>query len=439
MEDIVVRHEQIWPIIWSQPKWKYFFSDQKRVQESIIYILSMLNNWLSLNEIEIDSKLLKELELLWFNWKIREIIPPNNDKPIFAPLEIYFDYTWKCNLRCSYCYNGKYLWTKTMSDDDVAKVFEEMYKLWIMRVHLAWWEPMSNEKWFRNYLEQAKKYWIMVSMATNWTLLTDNNIKTVLDNEIFSVTVSLDWWNAEINDNLRWKWSFDKAINWIKKLIQARDAIWSHMEVDIKPVFSIDTDDKDLEDLVLLTISLWINKIKFYNPERSLNHELWHYWKWKDEYYKKLMFLKLLQEKYKWQILIPIINNPAVNDCSVWLPWIKWCIWAQELLTINPDWRITPCLMDDYYLWNIHTDSWIESFLRYSEKLKGYLNKILSPECDWCKIYGSCRWWCQVRKIVEYWEIKWIDPLCPVNIDSNVSKEPDDWSILKPVYVVHSL
>ncbi len=439
-EDVLVRHENIWPIIWSTDKWRYFFSESIETQNEIRRVLFWLKWGNSLNEIDISPKLAKELDELWFNWKVREIIPEETDKLLYAPLEIYFDYTYECNLRCTYCYNKRFLWKKTMKKEEVWNVFQEMYKLWIMRVHLAWGEPMIDEEWFRNYLEQANKYWIIVSMATNWTMLTDKNIQTIIDNKLFSVTFSLDWYNADVNDKLRWRGTFSKTMNWIRKLMSARDKAWINMEIDIKPVFSIYTDNKELEELVLLAIDLGIDKIKFYNPERSLNHEQWYYWLRKEEYYKKLKFLEELQSKYKSKIKIPVANNPVISECKVWLPWLNWCIWWQELLAINPDGKVTPCLMDKYDFWNIHEDNWIDWILKNSEKLENYLDKIASPECEECEVKSTCRGWCQVRKIVEYWDIQGIDPLCPIDMKENIKKYSRHTDrILKPVEVTHSL
>ena len=107
------------------------------------------------------------------------------------------------------------------------------------------------------------------------------------------------------------------------------------------------------------------------------------------------------------------------------------------MITINPDGRITPCLMNHYLLGNIYDYKSVKDFLINSEKLKEYIKKVGSNECD-CDIQESCRGGCQVRKIVEYGKIYSHDPLCPkdkvTKLKIKVKKE-----IVRKVNVYHSL
>lgn len=61
-------------------------------------------------------------------------------------------------------------------------------------------------------------------------------------------------------------------------------------------------------------ISLGVDKIKFSNPERSVNHELGYYGKHIEPYYEKLNYISELQVKYKGKIAILNVTNP-IEGC----------------------------------------------------------------------------------------------------------------------------
>ena len=131
------------------------------------------------------------------------------------------------------------------------------------------------------------------------------------------------------------------------------------------------------------------------------------------------------------------ISNPILYNFIIGIEENKGCIGAQELLTINPDGRITPCLMNHHLLGNIYEYKSVKEFLANSNRLKEYIAMIENNDCN-CTIQESCRGGCQVRKIVEYGKIYSHDPLCPkeelTRTKTKIKKE-----IIRKVNVYHSL
>lgn len=442
-EDVLLRHDKSWPIIWSAGLERYLVPTTDEAKKYIALISENKN--VALETLQIPIPLKQEFSKLWFQWKIREVFY-DSQKPLWAPLEYYFDYTNLCNLKCSECYNRDHLGYKTMPDEVVAKIISEMYDWGVMRLHLAWWEPTINPRWLKNYLSTAKKYWIVTSMATNGTLLTDEICQIITDNDIFSVSVSIDWAKEDTNKSRRWDGILDKAIQGVHRLAEYRKNKNLKMEIDIKPTYRPTVDHWELEELLLMAIDLGADKIKFANPERSLFHEKWYFSSQRDAYYKTGEFINTLKEKYGDKIWIINITNPLLWCLPIGIDGMKWCIWGQELITINPDGRITPCLMDDYYLGNIYEWWTMQKFRDNSPLLKEYLERIVYDECGNCVAYKHCRWWCQVRKIVEYGDIQGKDPICPSEYKS-IKQESDIKSLhqkstfdnFKLINVFHSL
>ena len=149
------------------------------------------------------------------------------------------------------------------------------------------------------------------------------------------------------------------------------------------------------------------------------------------------MLKEVLTKNKDCGIEITNVTNPYVNDFIIGIEGNRGCIGAQELITINPDGRITPCLMNHTNLGNIYDYNSLLEFLISSNKLKEYLNKIQNYECINCHFHTACRGGCQVRKKVEYGEIKSNDPLCPKDLIEKEEKSKE--LVMRKVNVFHSL
>ncbi len=358
-------------------------------------------------------------------------------KNVFIPLEAYFDYTSKCNRSCSYCYNKKFLGNITMEPEMVRKIISDFAELGIMRIHLAGGEPTINYEALKNYIDVCNRENLILSMATNGSLLDDKICDLLMSNDLLSVSISIDSAIKEKNDITRGNDSYIKIMKGLKKLLEYKEKNKSKTEVCFKPVYYPNITKEEIEALICLSKDLGIQKLKFANPERCLEHQVGYYGKIKEQYYYTARMIQEIIDKNDCNLQITNITNPVLHDFIIGIEENKGCIGAQELITINPDGRITPCLMNHYLLGNIYDYKSVKDFLINSEKLKEYIKKVGSNECD-CDIQESCRGGCQVRKIVEYGKIYSHDPLCPkdkvTKLKIKVKKE-----IVRKVNVYHSL
>lgn len=432
MEDIIVRHENIGTLIWSKKYKCYFIAKDKRYKQEIKDILAKKKN---------DGKIYDELKKIGMNGKVKEIFSDNKQE-LMAPLEYYFDFTNVCNLKCSHCYNRKNMNNTTMSKTQIEKIITDMYQNGIMRLHLAGGEPTLFSEELNTYLATANKYGIVVSMATNGTMITEEICDIIAKNDIMSITISIESAEESKNAKIRGKGNLEKAKNGIRKLIDYREKYNKNYLVGIKVSYDVQMGKEDFEKLIQLALELKIDVLKFANPERCLFHEKGYYSKTKDKYYKNIKIIHELKQKYKDQILITQIASPITNCSNIGLPNMKGCIGAQELIAINAKGNITPCLMNNYNLGNIKDYNSISDVYQ-SDKIKKYYEKIKNYKCEDCEYHKQCRGGCQVRKIVQYGEIKEVDPLCPKNNKEKIEKltknQKSEFEIFNKVVVVHSL
>lgn len=356
----------------------------------------------------------------------------------FIPLEIYFDYTSKCNRKCDYCYNKKYLSRVTMEPEMVRKVFDQLYELGIMRVHLAGGEPTIDFEGIKNYIEYGRKKGMVISMATNGSFLTSEMCKLLMNNDLLSVSISLDSIDRDKNDKLRGKGSYDDVIKGTSRLKMFKDKYKSKTEICYKPVFYPDITENEVDDFIVFANKIGIEKLKFANPERSEFHEIGYYGKLYNDYYKSIKMIQERINKEHGKLIITNVTNPSLYDFVIGIEENKGCIGSQELITINPDGRITPCLMNDTPLGNIYEYADLKEFFQISQELKEYRKKITSYDCSSCNLHNSCRGGCSLRKKNEYGEIKQIDPLCPAKFKiTNEIKERKER--MRKINVYHSL
>ena len=439
-EKLLIRQENFGYLLYSIPM-KCYYTVKNNGEFIVSTVLNNLRNGKDVFE-QIDAQYLSELKKVGFDNNIRVLDHRNKvSRQLFVPLEYYFDFSNKCNLRCPHCYNSKHLGKITMPEESVSAIIDEMYDLGVMRLHLAGGEPTIEKKGIANYLSTAKKHNIVTSMATNGTLLTDEMCEILLGNDMFAISISLDGYDEETNNKRRGEGFFSVTVDGVRRLIKKRDEMGKKTEICLKPIYEYNTSLNFFDRMTEFAISLGVDKIKFSNPERSVNHELGYYGKHIEPYYEKLNYISELQVKYKGKIAILNVTNPIEGCFAIGLKEMRGCIGGQELLTINPDGRITPCLMNDTELGDYFDYRSINKFLLTSKALTNYISSIQYEPCFDCEAYSMCRGGCQVRKRVEYGKIQFKDPYCPMEYNKAELKKlyEIDSDIFDCVCVSHSL
>lgn len=434
---LTIRYEKIGILIYSDKMKNYYFSDDIEIIDKCKNVFNQLKN----NEIiDTEDALNQELIKMGCLDGIRELT--TNTDYLSAPLEYYFDFTSICNLECTHCYNKEHICSDTISNEKIEEIIKDMYDNGIMRIHLAGGEPTCVPSGLQTYMSTAKKYGIVSSMSSNGVNLKPEIFDIMFNNNLFSITISLEGANEETNAKIRGEGNFEKALTTVRRLVKKKKELNSDTIICLKMSYDTNTQKEDLEKMIVLGLKLGVDTIKFANPERCIFHEKGFYSSVYESYYRVNSYVIELKEKYKNEkIFISNIANP-VNGCGeIGLPNMKGCIGGQELLSINPDGRISPCLMNQIPLGNIYDYNSISDFWTNSEKLKEYRKAIANYECSDCSYHSQCRGGCQVRKYVEYGNIVGIDPLCPLKRDEKVIKGEKDVKVNKlvKVNVLHSL
>lgn len=426
----LIRYEYFGPVVWSSKKKKYFLLARPDMAKSLEAAVAAIKKD-SFVKTDYPDGFGEELVGLGVSPDVREIHSPYADR-LSGPFEVYFDYTWSCNLareKCglrSNCYAAPYLGHGTMPKEQVRSIMEQLNDWGMKRVHLAGGEPTIYRDHLDNYLGAAHEQGIETSMASNGTIMTEAVAKTILSHEIYSVSFSMDGYDEPSFAAVRGAGLFDNALRGVKTFLKARNEASSRTKVFLKMTYRPDTPSEGLENIIRLALDTGVDSVKLNNPEKCLFHEQGYYKKVREDYYRMAFIACRLRDKYADKIGVLTINNPLTGGCSeIGVPGAKGCIGGQELIAINPDGQVTPCLMHRLELGNIKEFASLRDLWARSSQLASYLDmsKKVSARCTGCNLYAGCRGGSHVRKIVQnepldkkrktgFFENTY-DPLCP--------------------------
>lgn len=109
------------------------------------------------------------------------------------PVLAEFEMTYRCNLRCRYCYQPEYLKLSKkneLSKEEISKLIQEMAEFGIFFLIITGGECtlMPN---FLHVLQEARKYNMDITVLTNGTVIKPTTIAAMLKNKVSEVRVSI--------------------------------------------------------------------------------------------------------------------------------------------------------------------------------------------------------------------------------------------------------
>ncbi len=136
---------------------------------------------------------------------------------------IYWNLTDRCNLRCKHCYLQDILASPSeplsheLNTQDCLKIVTQFEEAKVFFVTVLGGEPFCRPDIMVILRHLGKKkFWTKIT--TNGTLIDENTARDLADAGIRGLFVSLEGPSAEVNDTIRGKGSFEKAIKGISYL-----------------------------------------------------------------------------------------------------------------------------------------------------------------------------------------------------------------------------
>ncbi len=140
------------------------------------------------------------------------------DWPLSAPINLTWEITHRCNLRCVHCLSASSEESPgELALDECRAIVDQLAALKVFEINFGGGEPLLKDH-FLPLLRYIHEKGIMTCISTNGTVLTDEAVACFAGNPLVNVQVSLDGATAEVNDRIRGKGTFTRAIHGIERL-----------------------------------------------------------------------------------------------------------------------------------------------------------------------------------------------------------------------------
>jgi radical SAM protein with 4Fe4S-binding SPASM domain len=141
-----------------------------------------------------------------------------------GPFQIVWDFTYLCNLKCKHCYEDAGCHLPELTTDQTCEALDILSKIagvGLPSLSFSGGEPLMRKD-FYEVVAYAKKRIPYISIATNGTLLTRDNVKRLKDIGIHYVEISLDGASKEVHENFRRiPGCFEKTMRGIENCVDA--------------------------------------------------------------------------------------------------------------------------------------------------------------------------------------------------------------------------
>jgi len=139
-----------------------------------------------------------------------------------GPFEIVWNFTYSCNLRCKHCYEDAGSYRSELTTDQAYTAIDKLSRnatVGLPSLSISGGEPLLRKDFFE-VATYAKKKIPYISIATNGTLLTKDNVKKIKEVGIDYVEISLDGISKEAHESFRMvSGCFEKTMEGIRNCL----------------------------------------------------------------------------------------------------------------------------------------------------------------------------------------------------------------------------
>ena len=139
-----------------------------------------------------------------------------------APFLVVWDFTHKCNLACKHCYsNSGAVQEEELTTEQALAVVDQLAEAGVTALAFSGGEPLTRSDFFE-VARHASDHGLYVSLASNGTLLTKENVQKIKQAKVNYIDVSIDGASAKTHDEFRGvPGTFDKALAGLKNCVEA--------------------------------------------------------------------------------------------------------------------------------------------------------------------------------------------------------------------------
>jgi len=308
-----------------------------------------------------------------------------------APLRVYYDITYQCNLACAYCYNKNSAvpGRRLLSIEEKMSLLDQMKAMGTRKLSIAGGEPFLDRD-LHPFVKRGAELGMSISVTTNGTCISDAAIDFIRSGWFKRITVSMDGVDEKANKH-RFGQSLKTVIRNVQRLKSETGA-----DVSLKTVLGIDASLGDLAALIRFAeqMSIGTVKVSFLRkkaPEGAseLDSAVHGYFN---------MMWQISQMKATTHVKIAMPSTPFDNAFGYPNLSTGWgCAAGKDLMYVNPYGDVKPCVMlsNDFVMGNLLERPLFDIWREGAPQLFAANN----DECRACEYATVCYGGCRARAI----------------------------------------
>jgi mycofactocin radical SAM maturase len=140
------------------------------------------------------------------------------DWPLSAPVNLTWEITHKCNLKCVHCLSASSDESPgELTFDECKGIVDELAEIKVFEINFGGGEPLLKN-YFLPLLRYIHEKGIVTCISTNGTALTDEAIDLFTGNPLVNVQISLDGATPDVNDCIRGRGAFRRIIGGLERM-----------------------------------------------------------------------------------------------------------------------------------------------------------------------------------------------------------------------------
>ena len=339
----------------------------------------------------------------------------NRPIQVHAPFLVVWNFTYKCNLKCKHCYlDAGGSSNMELSTEEAMKIVNQLADFGVTSLAFSGGEPLMRKD-FYEVARHAVDAGLYVSLATNGTLLNEENAKKLKEIGLHYVEVSVDGIDPKTHDFFRGKnGAFNQTIQGLKNCLKQ----------DICTCIAITGTKNNLTEIpavLEMAENMGINRFTLFNfipvgrgkdiadgdPSPQEREQLLCYLNKQLSEHRKIAILSTTpqlarvalqaQSPTQEDLIMPLAHMEATKiskRATALADFIGGCGAGRLYCAISPEGKVQPCVFMPLVVGNLKTetleDIWLNSpvlkDLRDREKLKGRCSK-----CEYKYVCGGCR------------------------------------------------
>jgi radical SAM protein with 4Fe4S-binding SPASM domain len=180
----------------------------------------------------------------------------------YPPLTLFIEPINICNLKCKMCPQSGIMERKKgmMKIDTYKKIIDECHP-YINNLYLLFiGEPLLHPQIF-DMIKYAKRFGIIVGIATNATLLNENMSKKIIESGLDNIKFSFDGVNKDVYENIRINANFEKTLENIVNFLDIKNIMKRNKPFTVLEIIKMDDTADKIQGFVERFRNLEINMI----------------------------------------------------------------------------------------------------------------------------------------------------------------------------------